>query len=458
MGTRFGTDGIRGVANTELTVEIALAAGRAVARVLPAGSIALGRDTRLSGPMLQAAVSAGIAAEGTSVVDLGVLPTPAVAWLAAERSIPAVVVSASHNPFGDNGIKLFAAGGLKLPLEVEAAVESEMLGLLDQSAPPRPPPSGRGVGRVASDASLSGSYVDHLVSVLEGRDLGGIRVVIDCANGAASPVAAEALKRAGASVQAIACEPDGTNINDHCGSTCPDLLVETVLSERADIGLAVDGDADRLVAVDHAGRVATGDELIALFATDLARRQKLAGNTVVVTVMSNLGFHLAMGESGISVRCTEVGDRHVTEAMQADGLVLGGEQSGHIVFGEWATTGDGLLTGLLLADLVARSGRPLAELVASSMQRVPQVLLNVPAAEPAVAEGEAVLAEVEAVREQLGDKGRVLVRASGTEPVVRVMVEATDGQAADEAAKRIAVAVARSAGEEAPAHAFSPSQ
>jgi phosphoglucosamine mutase len=448
VGARFGTDGIRGLANTELTVEVALAVGRAAARVLPAEAFAIGRDTRLSGPMLQAAVAAGIAAEGADVVDLGILPTAGVAWFATDRSLPGVVVSASHNPFEDNGIKLFAPGGTKLPLDVEEALEEELEGLLTHSAPARRPPGGRGVGTLSVGAQVSERYVSRLLEALEGRDLAGTKVVIDCANGAAYEVAPEVLRRAGAQVTAVFCEPDGTNINAGCGSTCPDALVEAVVASGADLGLALDGDADRLVAVDHTGRVLTGDELIAMFALDMSKRGKLAGNTVVVTVMSNLGLHMAMADNGISVRCTDVGDRFVNEAMLADGLVLGGEQSGHIVFREWATTGDGILTGLLLVDLVVRSGGSLSELAASSMRRLPQVLLNVPVDDPSVASHEQVVAEARSVGEELGESGRVLVRASGTEAVVRVMVEAPDEEAAQAAAKRISMVVASLAGGE----------
>lgn len=441
MQVRFGTDGVRGVANAQLGAELVLALGRAAARALPAPCFILGRDTRRSGPLLQAAMSAGLASEGVDVIDVGVLPTPGLAWLSAVRGVPAAVVSASHNPFDDNGIKIFAPGGLKLPASTEAAIEEELERLLkDPDALERP--TGTGVGCLGHEPEAAQGYVDHLAGVLEGRDLGGLQVVVDCANGAASSVAPAALRNVGARVRAIACEPDGTNINDGCGSTHPEALAAEVVARRAEVGLALDGDADRLVPVDHTGAVASGDEMLALFATDLARRGKLAGDTVVVTVMSNLGFHRAMAERGIAVLETPVGDRHILEALDDGNLVLGGEQSGHIVFRELATTGDGVLTALLLLDLVHRSGRPLAELVGGAMRRLPQVLTNVVVADPrAVLASADVRSTLSAVEESLGGTGRVLLRASGTEPLVRVMVEATEQRAALAAAERLCRAV-----------------
>jgi phosphoglucosamine mutase len=442
VGLRFGTDGIRGVANAELGAELVMALGRAAARALPAPCFLVGRDTRRSGPLLQAALSAGMASEGADVVDLGVLPTPGVAWLSAQRGYPAAVVSASHNLFADNGIKLFAAGGLKLPDATEAAIEEELARVLASSVPPSPPRVGHGVGRLWAEPQARLGYIDHIVGVLEGRDLTGMRVVVDCANGAASEVAPEILARLGADVRAIAHDPDGSNINDGCGSTHPESLAAEVVATGAHVGLALDGDADRLLAVDHTGAVATGDELLSLFATDLASRDRLAGNTVVVTVMTNLGFRLAMAERGITVRETQVGDRYVLEALNAEGLTLGGEQSGHIVFRDLGTTGDGVLTGVLLLDLVKRLGAPFAALAGGSMQRLPQVLVNVVAARPAEAvAAPAVQAEVLAVEAQLGARGRVLLRASGTEPLVRVMVEAVDPGQAQQQADTLAATV-----------------
>jgi len=438
---RFGTDGIRGVANAELGAELVMALGRAAARALPTTCFLVGRDTRRSGPLLQAALSAGMASEGADVVDLGVLPTPGVAWLSGERGLPAAMVSASHNPFADNGVKLFAAGGLKLPDAAEEAVEVELDRILGEPANPRPP-VGHGVGRLWPEPGAVEGYIDHLVGALEGRDLAGMRVVVDCANGAASAVAPAVLRRLGAEVRTIADRPDGANINDGCGSTHPEGLAADVVASGADVGLALDGDADRLVAVDHTGAAATGDELLSMFATDLAGRGRLEGNTVVVTVMSNLGLHLAMAEQGIAVRETSVGDRYVLEALDGAGLTLGGEQSGHIVFRRLATTGDGVLTGVLLLDLLRRRGATLADLAGRSMRRLPQVLDNVAVAHPAEAVGAAgVQAELAAVEAELGSTGRVLLRASGTEPLVRVMVEAEDESVARAAVARLCAAV-----------------
>ncbi len=443
MAARFGTDGIRGVANAELSPEVVLALGRAAARVLPAECFLIGRDTRRSGPMLQAALASGMASEGADVVDVGVLPTPGVAWLSDRRSVPAAVVSASHNPFSDNGVKLFAAGGLKLPDSVEADVEEELLRILDGHGRGPRAPVGHAVGRLSIDPDAAEQYAGHLVDTVAQGALAGLKIVIDCANGAGCQVGPDVLERLGATVRVISGEPDGSNINDACGSTHPEALSEAVLKDGADLGLALDGDADRLVAVDHEGRVRTGDELIVIFAADLAERGQLAGNTVAVTVMSNLGLHRSMAQRGILVRETPVGDRYILEALDSAGLSLGGEQSGHLVFRRLATTGDGALTGVLLADLLNRSGRKLAELAAESMVHVPQLLVSVTAADPAgTVEHPIVRDELTAVVVELGEEGRVLVRASGTEPVVRVMVEATDAEAARAALERLCDAVA----------------
>ncbi|HLG67470.1 MAG TPA: phosphoglucosamine mutase [Acidimicrobiales bacterium] len=441
---RFGTDGVRGVANADLTAEVALALGRAAARVLSAPAFLVGRDTRRSGPFLQAALSAGLAAEGADVLDLGVIPTPGVAMLAAARRVPGAMVSASHNPFEDNGIKLFSDLGTKLAVEVEQAVEEELASIVED--PERPParPTGRGVGLVAADPAGVPEYRAFLERQLEGRRLDGLRVVVDCANGAATAVAPGVLQDLGAEVTAIACAPDGANINDRCGSTQPAELARRVVAERADLGLAVDGDADRLVAVDATGQPVDGDVLLALFATDLASRGELTADTVVVTVMTNLGFRLAMAERGIAVHETPVGDRHVLAALDAQGLALGGEQSGHLVFRRRATTGDGILTGLLLADLVVRTGRPLAELAAGLVRRVPQVLVNVPVPVPsALSEAAGVWQAVADVEDRLGAQGRVVLRPSGTEPLVRVMVEAATEEQAEAAAGHLSAVVRR---------------
>jgi phosphoglucosamine mutase len=440
--TRFGTDGVRGVANVELTPELVLALGRAIARTISAETFLIGRDTRRSGLMLQAALSAGLASEGAGVVDVGVLPTPALAWLSATRDAPAIVISASHNLFADNGIKLFAAGGAKLGADTESAIEDELERILDPSV--RGPRSleGHGVGSLATESGLGESYVEHLGTLLEGRRLDGLRLVVDSANGAASELAASVFERLGAEVVAIGCDPDGTNINAGCGSTSIETLASAVVEHQADLGLALDGDADRLLAVDGNGAPANGDELLALFALDLAERGQLAGNTVVVTVMTNLGFRLAMEQRGILVKETAVGDRHVLAALDQDGFALGGEQSGHIIFRRLATTGDGLLSGLILADLMTRAGKPLAELLEGLVDRVPQVLVNVPVPNTELLDGaEAVWSAVAEEEARLGDAGRVLLRPSGTEPLVRVMVEADGDGVAEEIAQRLSTLV-----------------
>ena len=428
----FGTDGVRGVANTELTAELAVALGRAAAQVLDATTFVVGRDTRQSSTMLQAALSAGMASGGADVVDLGVLPTAGVAYVAGRRGVPAAMVSASHNPYRDNGIKFFDSAGVKLMPDLEARVEA-VLGA--------PPPPGR-VGSLFSDPDAAGEYPRHLVDSLEGRRLEGLHVVVDCANGAASAVAPQVLSELGASVDAVFADPDGTNINDSCGSTQPHRLAEEVVARRADLGLALDGDADRLVAVDHTGEICDGDVLLAIFAIDLEARGQLPGDAVVVTVMTNLGFRLAMARRGISVHETPVGDRQVLAALDEAGLALGGEQSGHIVFRKLATTGDGVLTGILLADAVVRAGRPLAGLAEGLVERVPQVLVNVAVADPGrLTAAHGVWKAVAQVEEELGDGGRVLLRASGTEPLVRVMVEAPTPEIAADAAGRLSKVV-----------------
>jgi phosphoglucosamine mutase len=422
---RFGTDGVRGVANEELTAELALALGRATARVLPTPAFVVGRDTRRSGPLLQAALSAGLATEGADVMDLGVLPTPGVATVARARNLPGAMVSASHNPFADNGIKLFSLLGTKLPVEVESEVEAELESIL--SDPDRPPkrPTGHSIGRISTDPDAADLYREQLRNALDGHSLDGLPVVVDCANGAASEFAPGVLRDVGANVTVLHDAPDGTNINEKCGSTNPEELARTVVELGAGLGLALDGDADRVIAVDHTGSIIDGDVLLALFALDLAERGRLAGNTVVVTVMTNLGFRLAMEARGIAVRETDVGDRHVLAALDADGLSLGGEQSGHIIFRSVSTTGDGILTGLALADLMRRSGQTLATLADGLVERVPQVLVNVPIPQPErLADCTEVWDAVAQAEAELGHEGRVLLRASGTEPLVRVMVEA----------------------------------
>ena len=441
MGLRFGTDGVRGVAGTELTPELVLALGRAAARVLcavpPDGSeeggtprLLVARDTRRSGPLLEAAFAAGAAAEGVDVERLGVLPTPGLARAAAAEGVAAAMVSASHNPFGDNGIKLFAAGGHKLEAAVERSLEAVLDELLAGGASSSR--SGGALGTVADRASAASAYVDALVASFPAGALDGLVVVVDCANGAAGSVAPAALSRLGAWVEVLADEPDGVNINAGCGSTHPEALQAAVVAAGADLGLALDGDADRVLAVDATGALVDGDRLIALFADDLRARGLLRNDAVAVTVMSNLGLRLALAERGIGVVETPVGDKHVLEALRSGDLALGGEQSGHIIFSDVGPTGDGTYTGLALADLLVRAGVPLAELASAAMVRLPQVLRNVAVGErDGLADAGAVWAEVAEVEAELGDHGRVLLRTSGTEPLVRVMVEApTEAQAA----------------------------
>lgn len=439
MGRLFGTDGVRGIANAELTPELAVAVSVAAARILgEAGtgrrpSAVVGRDPRASGDMLEAAVAAGLLSAGTDVQRVGVLPTPAVAHLVAETGADfGVVLSASHNPMPDNGIKLFAAGGQKLPDDVEERIEA----LLDE---PMRRPTGAGVGRILSTVDAEERYLAHLLAGLPHR-LDGLHVVVDCANGAASAVAPEAYRRAGATVTAIHAEPDGLNINDGCGSTHLDDLIEAVRATGADVGIAHDGDADRCLAVAADGSVVDGDQIMGILALAMRESGTLTADTLVVTVMSNLGLHLAMRQAGVEVVTTAVGDRYVLAELLARGLALGGEQSGHVVLPAHATTGDGTLTALHLLARVAQTGTPLAEL-ASVVRPLPQVLTNVRVSDKRAAGADAVRAAVAEAERELGGAGRVLLRPSGTEPLVRVMVEAATQQHAAELADRIAATV-----------------
>ncbi|NLA34639.1 MAG: phosphoglucosamine mutase [Actinobacteria bacterium] len=438
---RFGTDGIRGVANSQLTPELALRIGRATARILGGEIISIGRDTRWSGPMLEASFIAGACAEGASVEVLGVVPTPAVAFRSQVTGRPAVMISASHNPFADNGIKLFAAGGTKLSDEVQRQLEAELDRLAVDGADPAAAPIGDQVGTVVSGA-VDAAYLDHVVATAVGGTFAGLRVVLDCGHGASSAFAGAAFERLGAAVTVLNDAPNGRNINDGCGSTYPEGLAEAVLDTGADLGFAFDGDADRVVAVDGAGRIIDGDQLIAIAAIDLHARGALANDTVVVTVMTNLGFRIAMAERGIAVVDTAVGDRYVLEALDTGGHVLGGEQSGHVIFRDRATTGDGVLSAVAVADIVVRSGSTLADLADAAMTRLPQVLTNVRIAAPMPDVARRLAGPLADAAEALGDTGRVLVRPSGTEPVVRVMVEAADEAVAAEWAERLAADVA----------------
>ncbi len=441
MGRLFGTDGVRGLANAELTPEFGLAVAAASAGVLADGGshrplAVVGRDPRASGEMLEAAVLAGLASAGADVLRVGVLPTPAVAYLTAElRADLGVMISASHNPMPDNGIKLFAAGGHKLPDAVENAVERR----LDVD---RERPTGDRVGRIRDLADAPERYLRHVLTALPaGTTLDGLHVVVDCANGAASAVAPEAYRRAGARVTAIHAAPDGLNINAGCGSTYLDEVRKAVVEHGADLGVAHDGDADRCLAVTGTGDEVDGDHIMAVLALALRDAGELTEDTLVTTVMSNLGLHLAMADAKIAVRTTAVGDRYVLEELRAGGFALGGEQSGHLVLPRHATTGDGILTALLLMARMAATGRPLADL-AGVMVALPQVLVNVPVADKAAVAASArvrdAVAEAEA---ELGERGRVLLRPSGTEQLVRVMVEAETESGADRLARRLAEVV-----------------
>jgi phosphoglucosamine mutase len=389
--------------------------------------------------MLEAALAAGVCAEGADAVLLGVVPTPAVAVVSAEERSVGVVISASHNPFADNGLKLFAPGGRKLTDDEQVGVEATIAEVLVAGGSPGP--TGESLGVVRTDDTAAARYAAAVVGALGGRRLDGLRLVVDCAHGANSEVAPEVLRSLGAEVTVVAAEPDGTNINRDVGSTHPELLAATVLESGADLGVAFDGDADRLLAVDGDGVLVDGDRILVLCALDLHARGELRHDTVVVTVMSNLGLHHAMRDAGIDVVSTAVGDRYVLEAMQQGGFCLGGEQSGHLVFSDHATTGDGLLSAVLLCDLVVRSGRSLADLAGSAMVQLPQVLRNVRVEGVAAEVVERVDDAVAAAAAELGDRGRVLLRPSGTEPVVRVMVEAPTTEEAETVAARLVAAV-----------------
>ena len=439
MGRLFGTDGVRGVANRDLTAELGLALGSAAARRLVAAAgrrvAVVGRDPRASGEMLEAAVIAGITSEGVDVLRIGVLPTPAVAYLTdAYDAQFGVMISASHNPMPDNGIKIFGPGGHKLDDDTEDRI-SELL-----AQGPGSRPTGADIGRVLRADDALDRYLAHVVGAAA-ADLGGLTVVVDCANGAASVAAPRAYAAAGARVVAINAQPNGLNINDGCGSTHLGPLQAAVAAHGADLGLAHDGDADRCLAVDAAGRVVDGDAIMMILALAMREAGQLASDTLVTTVMSNLGLHLAMREAGIAVRTTGVGDRYVLEELRAGQFSLGGEQSGHIVMPAFGTTGDGILTGLLLMARMARTGQPLADL-AEPMQAMPQVLINVEVTDKATAaQAPAVQSAVREAEKQLGETGRILLRPSGTEQIVRVMVEASDVDTARQVAHRVAKSV-----------------
>ncbi|MBO1903042.1 phosphoglucosamine mutase [Leucobacter weissii] len=443
MGRLFGTDGVRGLAGVDVTAELALGLAQSAAFVLGRqartesrrAAAVLARDPRVSGEFISAAVAAGLASAGVDVLDAGVIPTPAAAYLVADtRADFGVMVSASHNPAADNGIKFFAAGGRKLPDEVEDEIEAAMSRAHAGN-------TGREVGRIRRFADAEDRYLVHLLGTLDGVSLDGLHVVLDCAHGAASGISPDVFSDAGARVTVIGNDPDGFNINDGVGSTHLEPLADAVREHGADLGIAHDGDADRCLAVDADGAVVDGDRIMAILALSMSGRGKLNRNTLVTTVMSNLGLKLAMANNGIDVVETAVGDRYVLAELNASGFSLGGEQSGHVIMSEYGTTGDGILTGLHLAAEVVRTGKPLAEL-ARCMSVYPQVLVNVRGVDRSrVASDEVLQQAVTQAEIALAGKGRVLLRPSGTEPVVRVMVEAEHEHAARQLADDLAAIV-----------------
>jgi len=439
---KFGTDGIRGVANLELTPELSLALGRAAALVFGTDvPFIVGRDTRLSGPTLQASLSAGLASEGADVVDAGELPTPAIAHLSATRNAPAAMISASHNPFADNGIKFFSVGGRKLSDGTEQQFEQTLDRVRTESGM-NPRPVGAGIGRLSVDHDAKVTYEEHLLSILGNGALNDLRVVLDCAHGAASVPAPEVFRELGATVTVLNDQPNGENINENCGSTHPAGMQEAVVRMGADAGLAFDGDADRVLAADHTGALIDGDQIMGMLALQARASGKLKDDTLVVTVMSNLGLRLSMEQNGIRLHETKVGDRYVLEALAEHGWSLGGEQSGHVIFPEFAWTGDGLLTGLKVLSLMESSGRSLADLAAEAMTRLPQVLRNIrTTSQVDLSTATDVWDVVREVESELGELGRVLLRPSGTEPLIRVMVEAPSLEQANGACERICNAV-----------------
>ena len=447
MARLFGTDGVRGVANRDITAELAVDLAVAAAHVLAERGefsghrprAVIGRDTRISGQFLSAAVAAGLASAGVDVLDVGVLPTPGIAYVTASTEADlGVVLSASHNPAPDNGIKFFARGGHKLDDAVEEAIEARL-------GEPWERPTAGAVGTIVPSPELAQEYVDHVVSAVASfagidKPLTGVSIVVDAGHGAAWDVGPRSLEAAGAEVHAINTAPDGLNINDGVGSTHLGGLRRTVVERGADLGVAYDGDADRCLAVDAAGNVVNGDQIMGLLALAMQRAGALYHSTRVATVMSNLGLHRAMKAADIAIIESAVGDRYVLEAMREGGYTLGGEQSGHVILTDYATTGDGILTSLVLAAQVAAQG-PLQEL-AAGIQSLPQVLVNVPDCDRARVHTDRELGDAVAkVRAELGDGGRVLLRPSGTEPLVRVMVEATTAEDAQRHADALAAVV-----------------
>lgn len=445
MGKYFGTDGVRGVANTQLTPELAFQIGRFGGYVLTRHKqegkpkVVIGRDTRISGQMLESALIAGLLSVGAEVMRLGVIPTSGVAYLTRSLGADAgVMISASHNPFPDNGIKFFGNDGFKLSDEAELEIEQ----LLDANEDTLPRPTGDKIGTVLEFLEGSQKYLSHLKNTVN-QSMDGLKVVLDCANGAVSSLAARLFADVEAEVITIGANPNGQNINEQCGSTHPEALQEAVVHHKADLGLAFDGDADRCIAVDENGEIIDGDYIMAICARALKAKGKLSNNTVVTTVMANLGFFKAMEEFGINTTKTAVGDRYVVEEMVRGGYNLGGEQSGHIIFLDYNTTGDGLLTGLQLLNIVKESGQSLGQLK-QMMTKYPQILVNVPVKDKSKLQGnEAIQQVIEQVEAELAGNGRVLVRPSGTEPLVRVMAEGPDAEELETIVDRIAEVVQR---------------
>jgi phosphoglucosamine mutase len=438
MGRLFGTDGVRGVANSELTPELAFRLGRAATYHFGQEHdnpvLIIGRDTRISGQMLEAALAAGICSAGGQAILVGVVPTPAVAFLTHHLGAQAgVVISASHNPFPDNGIKFFAQNGYKLPDTVEDQLEDLVLSAVDSL----PRPSGPKVGQISHRPDLIQQYIDFTVGTVS-ENFRNLKIVIDCANGAASEAAPNVYRRLGATVISLHDMPDGININHHCGSTHMESLQQAVLREKADLGIAHDGDADRCLFVDQNGEIVDGDQMMTICALDFMRQGKLKGKTLVATVMSNIGLHQAIKKAGGTVEVTAVGDRYVLETMRENDFTLGGEQSGHIIFGEYSTTGDGIVTALQVLSAVVQSGKPLSEL-AAQMTRFPQLLVNVRVkSKNGWQENKTIANAIRQGEDELGDNGRVLVRPSGTEPLIRVMAEGPDQEQLNQIVNRIA--------------------
>lgn len=449
MGKLFGTDGIRGVANREITAEMAYRMGLAATAYFGQHTdaqplILIGRDTRISGQMLESALAAGICAAGGKAILLGVIPTPAVAYLACKLGAQAgVVISASHNVFSDNGIKFFGGDGYKLPDAIEAELEEMLLEGLDKIEKP----IGERVGTIEHRTDLREDYIQYALSTVQGK-LDGMKIVVDCANGSSYQVTPDVLTRLGAEVIVLNHAPNGININDNCGSVHLESLQAAVKEHGADMGIAHDGDADRCLTVDENGEVVDGDHMMAICALKLQQEGKLVDNTLVATVMSNIGLHQAMKKAGIRIEVTPVGDRYVLENMRANGYVLGGEQSGHIIFSEVATTGDGLVTALQIVQAVAHSGKKLSELSAC-MVTFPQLLVNVRVKTKAGWEtNEAIAQAIREGEDALGDTGRILVRPSGTEPLIRVMAEGPTAEVLDTIVGKIADVVRKEQGQD----------